>query len=329
MKILVIGGAGYIGSHCVYSIIENRQDDEVIIVDNLATGHKEAIHEKAKFYHGDITDAVFLDKVFKENKIDVVIHFAAKSLVGESMEKPLEYFRNNVYGMQVLLEVMHANNVKKIVFSSSAATYGDVDVDVISEDTPTNPTSPYGESKLIMEKMMKWCDVCLGFRFVSLRYFNVAGAHSSGEIGEAHNPETHLIPIVLQVPLKKRDHVSIFGDDYPTFDGTCIRDYIHIEDLIDAHLRAVDYLMNGGKSDIFNLGTSKGNSVKEIIEKAKEVTNYPIKSEVVGRRPGDPATLVASYDKASKVLGWKIKHTDVKDMISSAWNFHKKHPNGF
>lgn len=329
MKILVIGGAGYVGSHCVYSIIENRKDDEVIIVDNLATGHREAIHKDAKFYQGDITDAVFLDKVFKENQIDIVIHFAAKSLVGESMEKPLEYFRNNVYGMQVLLEVMNENNVKKIVFSSSAATYGDVKADIISEDMPTNPESPYGESKLIMEKMMKWSDICLGFTYVSLRYFNVAGAHKSGEIGEAHNPETHLIPLVLQVPLEQREFVSIYGDDYPTKDGTCIRDYIHIEDLIDAHLRAVDYLMDGGKSEILNLGTSRGNSVKEIIDQAKVVTNYPIESKVVARRPGDPATLVASYEKANKVLGWKIKHTDVKDMISSAWNFHKKHPKGF
>jgi UDP-glucose 4-epimerase len=329
MNILVIGGAGYIGSHCVYKIIETRKNDKVIVVDNLKTGHIEAVHKDAKFYQGDITDTVFLDRVFKENKIDIVVHFAAKSLVGESMVEPLAYFRNNVYGMQVLLEVMKENDVKKIVFSSSAATYGEPGVDLIDETTPTNPTNPYGESKLMMEKMMKWCDVSYGFKYVSLRYFNVAGAHKSGDIGEVHRPETHLIPIVLKVPLKQLEQVSIYGDDYPTKDGTCIRDYIHIEDLIDAHLKAIDYLINGGKSDVFNLGTSYGYSVKEIIDAAREVTNNPIKTVITPRRPGDPAKLVASSAKAVKILKWKINHEDVKDSISSAWKFHQKHPNGF
>ena len=238
--ILVCGGAGYIGSHAVRQLID--KGEEVIIVDNLETGHEDAIHPKAKFYKVDIRDEKSLNKVFEENKIDEVIHFAANSLVGESMTNPLKYFNNNVHGTEVLLKVMVAHDVNKIVFSSTAATYGEPKNIPILESDETNPTNAYGETKLCMEKMMKWADKAHGVKYISLRYFNVAGAHVSGEIGEDHNPETHLIPLILQVPLGKREFISIFGDDYETHDGTCIRDYIHVTDLADAHILAVHKL---------------------------------------------------------------------------------------
>ena len=235
--ILVCGGAGYIGSHAVRQLIDKGED--VVIVDNLETGHKDAIHPKAKFYKVDIRNEQELNKVFEENDIDVVVHFAANSLVGESMTNPLKYFNNNVHGTEVLLKVMIKNGVKKIVFSSTAATYGEPKQIPILETDQTCPTNAYGETKLCMEKMMKWADCAHGVKYISLRYFNVAGAHESGEIGEDHNPETHLIPLILQVPLGKREFISIFGDDYDTHDGTCIRDYIHVIDLADAHILAV------------------------------------------------------------------------------------------
>ena len=231
MSILVCGGAGYIGSHAVHQLVEKGED--VVIVDNLQTGHRDALNPKAKFYEGDIRDAAILDKIFTENDIEAVIHFAANSLVGESVQKPLKYFNNNVYGMQVLLESMVRNHVDKIVFSSTAAVYGEPKRVPIMEDDPTEPTNPYGESKRTMEKMMKWVSRADGIRYVSLRYFNAAGALDDGSIGEDHNPETHLIPLILQVPLGKRDHITVFGDDYPTPDGTCLRDYIHVIDLAD------------------------------------------------------------------------------------------------
>lgn len=234
MAILVCGGAGYVGSHAVHELIQ--QKEEVVIVDNLQTGHKQALHPQAKFYQGDIRDAVILDKIFTENKIEAIIHFAANSLVGESMVEPLKYFNNNVYGMQVLLESMVKHKIDKIVFSSTAAVYGEPKRVPIMEDDETKPTNPYGETKLTMEKMMKWVNKANGINYVSLRYFNVAGALDDGSIGEDHTPETHLIPLILQVPLKKREHITIFGEDYPTEDGTCLRDYIHVIDLADAHI---------------------------------------------------------------------------------------------
>ncbi|MCO7176352.1 UDP-glucose 4-epimerase GalE [Sporolactobacillus kofuensis] len=327
MSILVLGGAGYIGSHAVYQLID--AGEEVVVVDNLQTGHKEALHPKAKFYLGDIRDKSFLDSVFKKESITGVIHFAANSLVGESVEKPLKYFNNNVYGMQVLLEVMHENNVKHIVFSSTAATYGEPKTVPITEEMATQPTNPYGESKLTMEKMMKWCDRAYGMRFVALRYFNVAGASKTGLIGEDHHPETHLIPIVLQVAAGERDHISIFGDDYATKDGTCVRDYVHIEDLIAAHRLALRYLFDGGKSDVFNLGSSEGFSVKEIIEAAREVTGKAIPAELAPRRAGDPSTLIASPEKAKRVLGWKPEHTNIPEILADAWAWHSSHPKGY
>ena len=325
--ILVCGGAGYIGSHAVRQLID--RGEEVIIVDNLETGHEDAIHPQAKFYKVDIRDEEALDKVFAENKIDEVIHFAANSLVGESMTNPLKYFNNNVHGTEILLKVMVAHDVKKIVFSSTAATYGEPKNIPILESDETNPTNAYGETKLCMEKMMKWADKAHGVKYISLRYFNVAGAHESGEIGEDHNPETHLIPLILQVPLGKREFISIFGDDYETHDGTCIRDYIHVTDLADAHILAVHKLREGSESNIYNLGSGNGFTVKEMIETARKVTGHEIPAKVCERRAGDPAKLVASSEKARRELGWVPKHENVEDMISSAWNWHQKHPNGF
>lgn len=327
MKILVLGGAGYIGSHAVYKLID--QGNEVVVVDNLLTGHEGAIHPNAKFYNGDIRDKDFLRGVFQNEAIDGVIHFAASSLVGESMENPLKYFNNNVYGTQILLEVMMEFNVDKIVFSSTAATYGEKDIMPITEEMTTEPTNTYGETKLVMEKMMKWCDLAHGVKYVSLRYFNVAGAHQSGAIGEDHAPETHLIPIILQVALGKRAFISIYGDDYATDDGTCVRDYIHVEDLIDAHILALKYLIKGGSSQVFNLGSSKGYSVKEMVEAAREVTGHAIPAEIHGHRAGDPSTLIASSEKAREILGWVPQRASVLEIIGDAWNWHQNNPNGY
>lgn len=327
MSILVCGGAGYIGSHTVHQLIKSNED--VVIVDNLQTGHLKAVNPKAKFYKGDIRDHDFLDKVFSENKIEAVIHFAANSLVGESMTNPLLYFNNNVYGMQVLLESMVKHNIDKIVFSSTAAVYGEPKKVPILEDDETNPTNTYGETKLTMEKMMKWVNKANGIKFVSLRYFNVAGALEDGSIGEDHSPETHLIPLILQVPLKKREHITVFGDDYPTEDGTCIRDYIHVLDLADAHIKALNYLRAGNESNIFNLGNGKGFSVKEMIDATKEATGEEIKVVLGERRAGDPAILIASSEKAHNLLNWQPKYTNVKDIIKTAWTWHSKNPKGF
>ena len=325
--ILVCGGAGYIGSHAVRQLID--RNEEVIIVDNLETGHEDAIHPQAKFYKVDIRNEEELDNVFTENKIDEVIHFAANSLVGESMSNPLKYYNNNVHGTEVLLKVMIKHDVKKIVFSSTAATYGEPNNIPIIESDLTNPTNAYGETKLAMEKMMKWADVSHGVKYISLRYFNVAGAHESGEIGEDHNPETHLIPLILQVPLGKREFISIFGDDYDTHDGTCIRDYIHVTDLADAHILAVHKLRDGSDSNIYNLGSGNGFTVKEMIEAARKVTGHPIPAKICERRAGDPAKLVAASQKARTELGWEPKLENVEAMISSAWKWHQNHPDGF
>ena len=327
MAILVCGGAGYIGSHAVHALVE--KGEQVVIVDNLQTGHRGALNPAAKFYEGDIRDAAVLDKIFTENKIEAVIHFAANSLVGESMEKPLLYFNNNVYGMQVLLEAMVRHGVDKIVFSSTAATYGEPKRVPIHEDDETCPTNTYGETKLTMEKMMKWVSRANGVRYVSLRYFNSAGALPDGSIGEDHKTETHLIPLILQVPTGRRDHITVFGDDYPTPDGTCLRDYIHVVDLADAHVLALEYLRKGGASDIFNLGNGQGFSVKEMIAAAEKATGRSIKVEIGARRAGDPAQLIASSEKARTVLGWKPQFTDVEQVIGTAWKWHESHPHGY
>ena len=264
MNVLVCGGAGYIGSHTVYELIERGHS--VVVVDSLIKGHKAAVHNDAKFYLGDIRDEEFMDKVFKENNIDAVIDFAAFSLVGESVNEPFKYYENNVYGTLKLLETMERAGVKKIVFSSTAATYGEPENDIIVESDKTNPTNPYGETKLTVEKMLKWADNAYGIKFVALRYFNAAGAHISGKIGEDHSPETHLIPIILQTALGQREKMFIFGDDYDTPDGTCVRDYIHVTDLADAHIKALEKLFKTNESGIYNLGNGKGFSVKEVIK---------------------------------------------------------------
>lgn len=327
MSILVLGGAGYIGSHAVDQLINKGY--EVVVVDSLFTGHRAAVHPAAKFYEGDIRDKAFLSGVFEREAIEGVMHFAAFSLVGESVEKPLKYFNNNVYGMQVLLEVMQEHDVKHVVFSSTAATYGEPEVVPISEEMPTNPKNPYGESKLIMEKMMKWCDDAYGMKYVALRYFNVAGAKADASIGEDHDPETHLVPIILQVALGQRGALKIFGDDYATPDGTCVRDYVQVEDLIAAHILALEYLKAGNDSNVFNLGSNNGYSVKEMLEAAREVTGKEIPAEIAPRRAGDPAKLVAASEKAKTVLGWQPAYTDVKEIIRTAWNWHVSHPKGY
>ncbi|MEG6502992.1 UDP-glucose 4-epimerase GalE, partial [Desulfovibrio sp. 1214_IL3152] len=270
MPILVCGGAGYIGSHNVRSLL--ARGEEVIVIDNFFTGHRDSLPDGITLYEGDIRQGELLDRIFSEHRVDAVLHFAASSLVGESMEQPLKYFHNNVHGMQSLLESMVRNRVDKIVFSSSAAVYGEQDNVPISEDAPLSPTNPYGESKLIMERMMHWVGKAHGIRFVSLRYFNVGGAWPGGIIGEDHRPESHLIPLILQVPLGRRETVTIFGNDYATPDGTCIRDYIGVMDLADAHMRALDYLRAGGGSEVCNLGNGKGFSVREMVAAACRVT---------------------------------------------------------
>lgn len=328
MAIMVLGGAGYIGSHMVDWLLD--YGEEPVVVDNLVTGHRAAVNPKAKFYEGDVADKDFMRRVFKENPdVDAVIHFAAYSLVGESMGKPLKYFDNNVTGLIKLLEVMKEVGVKRLVFSSSAATYGIPNHMPIKETDPQNPINPYGESKLIMEKIMKWADEAYGIKYVALRYFNVAGAKPDGSIGEDHNPETHLMPIILQVAEGKRDKLQVYGDDYDTPDGTNIRDYVHPFDLAAAHMLAVKYLREGHDSDAFNLGSATGFSNLEMLKAAREVTGKEIPAEIAGRRGGDPDSLVAASDKARKILGWKPEYDDVHKIIETAWAWHSTHPNGY
>lgn len=327
MSILVCGGAGYIGSHAVAKLIENKK--EVVVLDNLQKGHLSAIWNGAKFYKGDLKNEDILNQIFEENNIDSVIHFAADSLVGESMEKPFEYYENNVGGSLSLLKAMKKYGINKIVFSSTAATYGEPENIPITEKDKTEPTNTYGETKLTVEKMLKWAEKAYGIRHVILRYFNVAGAHDSGKIGEDHNPETHLIPLILQVALGKREKIYIFGEDYNTKDGTCIRDYIHVMDLVDAHLLALKRLNDNKNSAIYNLGNGNGFSVKEVIEKSRKVTGHPIPAEIQGRRAGDPAKLIASSEKAIKELGWNPENSSLEKIIESAWKWHKNNINGY
>ncbi|TWS94364.1 UDP-glucose 4-epimerase GalE [Streptococcus sp. sy018] len=329
MTVLILGGAGYIGSHMVDRLIETGKE-KVVVVDNLVTGHRAAIHPDALFYEGDLADKVFMRRVLTENPdIDAVIHFAAYSLVAESMENPLKYFDNNTAGMVSLLEVMNEFGIKNIVFSSTAATYGIPEELPIKETTPQRPINPYGESKLMMETMMKWADQAYGTKFVALRYFNVAGAKPDGSIGEDHGPETHLLPIVLQVAQGTRDKIMIYGDDYNTPDGTNVRDYVHPFDLADAHILAVDYLRAGNPSSAFNLGSSTGFSNLEILEAARQVTGHPIPAEMADRRPGDPDTLIAESTRARDILGWKPAFDDIKKIIETAWAWHSSHPKGY
>ncbi len=324
--ILVAGGAGYIGSHMVALLIEKGYD--VVVVDDLCTGHWQAVKGGAKLRVGDVKDRGFLDRVFSEFSIDGVINFAAFSLVGESVTAPLKYYDNNVGGAVSMLTAMKNHGVDKIVFSSTAATYGEPEKQPIEETDRTDPTNPYGASKLAIEGLLKWSDAAYGIKYAALRYFNAAGANTDVDIGEDHSPETHLIPIVLQCALGKRDHVGIYGDDYPTADGTCVRDYIHVRDLANAHLLALEYLDKGGQSGSFNLGSGDGFSVKEIIETARKVTGKAIPAVTEPRRAGDPSILIASNHKAGEVLGWRPER-GLEEIITDAWNWHQGHPNGY
>ena len=326
MSVLVCGGAGYIGSHTVSELLDRGED--VVVADNLQKGHKEAVLG-GKLMIGDLRDSDFLDRVFSENKIDSVIQFAADSLVGESVEDPLKYYNNNVVSTLSLLSKMKQYGVDKIVFSSTAATYGEPQNIPIMETDPTIPTNPYGQTKLAVEKALKWCYEAYDIKYTALRYFNAAGAHISGRIGEDHSPETHLIPIILQAALGQRDSITIFGDDYNTEDGTCVRDYIHVTDLADAHILALDKMRADGKSNIYNLGNGNGFSVKEVVDITRKVTGVDIKAELGERRLGDPAILVASSEKAKKELNWKPKYNDLGTIIETAWKWHKENPNGF
>ncbi|EAV39669.1 UDP-glucose 4-epimerase [Oenococcus oeni ATCC BAA-1163] len=327
MNVLVTGGAGYIGSHTVDRLLAHG--DRVSVVDNLWTGHRQAVPDQAKFYEADVRDKTALKKIFDENDFDAVVHFAALTQVGESMKKPLFYFDNNTFGVISLLEAMRDHNVKKIVFSSSAATYGVPKHNPITEDEIQKPINPYGLTKLQMEQIMAWSDQAYGIKGVALRYFNVAGAKADGSIGEDHNPETHMIPNILMVAQGKKDKMVIFGDDYNTPDGTNVRDYVHVVDLADAHVLALEYLQRENKSNRFNLGTETGMSNKQLISAAKKVTGIDFKVEIGPRRAGDPDALVASPKKAKEVLGWDPKLSNVEDEIKSAWNWMTKHPNGY
>jgi len=302
---------------------------ETVVVDSLEKGHRQAVWQGARFYEGNISDGAFMDKVFNENNITAVVHFAAYSIVPESMKNPALYYSNNANGTLNLLQSMLKHNVKKIVFSSTAAVYGLPETIPITEDALELPINPYGESKLTVERMLKWFDVAHGLKYVALRYFNVAGAHESGNIGEDHTPETHLIPIVLQTALGKRESIDIFGDDYPTPDGTCIRDYIHAMDLADAHILALEKLQNGGESAIYNLGSGNGFSNKQIVETAKKITGVDFAINIRERRPGDPPILIASSEKIKRELGWSPTRTDIENIIKTAWVWHSSHPDGF
>ena len=328
MAILVTGGAGYIGSHAVKILDDTGY--ETVVIDNLAKGHEQSLKSTGtKFYRGDAGDKNLLDEVFGENKIEGVMHFAACSLVGESQTTPYKYYKNNVVATLELLNAMVEYKVKHIVFSSTASIYGIPQNIPVVEDEKQNPINTYGDTKLAIEKMLACFDRAHGLKYISLRYFNVAGAYKTGEIGEDHLVETHLIPIVLQVANKKADKINIYGGDYNTPDGTNIRDYIHVEDLIEAHIKSLEYLKKNNKSDYFNLGSGGGYSNLEIVNTARKVTGCDIPAKITKRRPGDPDILIASSEKAEKILGWKRNYQTIEGIIESAWKWHKTHPDGY
>ena len=325
MAILVTGGAGYIGSVTVEDL--RSQDETVVVVDNLIYGHRNAIDSKIPFYEGNIGDKDLIAKILREHEIEACMHFSAYTYVGESVEKPNKYFENNVVQTINLLDALIENDIKKFVFSSTCATYGEPEYTPIDEQHPQKPANPYGWSKFMVERILESYDAAYGLKFVALRYFNASGA--SGGCGEDHDPETHLIPLVLFAAQGKRDSISIFGDDYPTADGTAIRDYIHISDLSQAHLLALEHLRRGGNSEFINLGNGTGFSVKEVIEAARKITGRKIKAEIAPRRAGDPSRLVADAAKARNMLGWKPQFPEIEKIIESAWKWHESHPNGY
>ncbi|MBM7866523.1 UDP-glucose 4-epimerase GalE [Heliobacterium gestii] len=322
MKYLVTGGAGYIGSHTALALL--AAGAEVVILDNLTTGHRELAPQGVSFYQGDVGDAALLTEIFATHAIDGVLHFAAKSLVGESMRDPGGYFLANTGQTAVLLQAMAKSGVRRFVLSSTAAVYGEPEQVPIPEDHPVRPTNPYGLSKQLIEAMLPWFERVHGIRWMALRYFNVAGADPDGRSGECHEPETHLIPNVLQVAEGKREFLSLFGDDYPTPDGTCIRDYIHVSDLADAHVLALQALANRRPSGVCNLGNGQGFSVLQVVERARRVTGHPIPLRMEPRRPGDPAVLVASNARATAELGWRPRHGDLSAIIETAWRWQSR-----
>jgi UDP-glucose 4-epimerase len=322
--ILVTGGAGYIGSHTVLAL--KRAGYQVVILDNLVYGHRDLVEKvlEVELVVGDTNDRALLDDLFKNRNIAAVMHFSAYAYVGESVTNPAKYYRNNVIGTITLLEAMVDASIKNFVFSSTCATYGVPTIVPIPEDHPQNPINPYGATKLMVERILADFDVAYDFRSVRFRYFNAAGADPSGLLGEDHNPETHLIPLVLQTALGKRESVSIFGTDYPTDDGTCVRDYIHVNDLADAHVLGLEYLLKDGDSAVFNLGNGSGFSVREVIDTARKVTGKQIAVVECDRRPGDPPALIGSGDKARQILGWEPKYASLQDIITHAWQWHQQ-----
>jgi len=326
-SILVTGGAGYIGSHAVQAL--QNAGYEAIVLDNLVYGHREFVEQAlgAKLIVGDISDRALLDEVFATHEITAVMHFAAYAYVGESVSDPAKYYRNNVVGTLTLLEAMLAASVKTIVFSSTCATYGVPQSVPVTEDQPQNPINPYGRTKLMVEKILADFDIAYGLRSICFRYFNAAGADPAGLLGEDHSPETHILPLVLLTAMGKRESFSILGTDYPTPDGTCIRDFIHVADLAQAHVLGLEQLLKSGESDVFNLGNGNGFSVREVIETAKLVTGQPIKVTEGDRRPGDPPILVGSGEKARRILGWQPQYADLKEILLHSWNWHQQRHN--
>jgi UDP-glucose 4-epimerase len=323
---LIVGGAGYIGSHMVKHLASHGHD--VVVLDDLSTGHRKSV-VAGKFIQGDLGDRDLIEEIFSTLKIDCVMHFAAFSLVGESVKIPLTYYNNNSAKTTRLLMAMARHGVDKFILSSTAAVYGEPKNLPILETEPTEPTNPYGRSKLFIEKVLEDCDAAHGLKYISLRYFNAAGASKDGEIGEDHSPETHLIPLVLQVALRQREYIEIYGTDWDTPDGTCIRDYIHVMDLAEAHISAAQRLMEGGESGVYNLGCQSGYSVREIISIARKITGSPIPAVESARRPGDPARLVASSEKIKSELGWNPRYDDPERIIATAWRWHSANPLGY
>lgn len=324
MKVLVTGGAGYIGSVVTWELIE--QGEEVVVLDNLQQGHATAVHPSATFIQADLAERDHLQEIFATHRPEAVMHFASNTLVGESMQKPLLYLGDNVRNGLNLLDTAVSNGVQRVILSSTANLFENPEQIPISEEERINPGSPYGESKQILERILHWLDMTKGLKYAAFRYFNACGA--TPHLGEDHDPETHLIPLVLQVALGQREKIMIFGDDYDTPDGTCIRDYVHVLDLADAHIRALHALQDG-RSRTYNLGSGQGFSVREIIEVAREITGHPIPAEVGPRRPGDPAILIAGSAKVKRELGWEPRFTDLRDIIGSAWRWHQAHPEGY
>ena len=325
MKLLVVGGAGYIGSHTVRRL--NQQGHQVLVFDNLCTGHRQAV-PSGQLIVGDLSQVDHLSRVLRENEIEAVLHFAAFALVGESMSDPASYYQNNVGGTLNLLDAMRSSGVSRMVFSSTTATYGTPQQLPITEQEPQQPINPYGFSKLVIERVLDDYASAYGLAYVALRYFNAAGASPAGDLGEDHTPESHLIPIILQVALGQRSNVTLFGDDYPTHDGTCIRDYIHVDDLADAHLLALDKL-KPGKGLKLNLGSGAGYSVKEIVNMGRQITKHAIPTSIGPRRAGDPPELVADASRARELLDWSPRYSDLQTIVETAWRWHREHPQGY